>query len=92
MALVSDEPGIAERIAYVFELAWNAGADTDWFRFDDAVPDVPDLRTYIGRLAEAGQAAEALELIDRAPDPRWEPLRLYLQGLCDGAASAKIVA
>lgn len=74
---------ICERIRFLFDQARESGADTDsWLAGPDVVDDICSA-------AWEGCYRVALEIVERAPDPRWERLRWYLHGLGDAAAQAR---
>lgn len=71
----------AARVRRLFDAAHRAGASTDWYgakgTADDAVLDATE------------SPGAFLAVLDGAHDPRWEPLRCYLQGYLDGEARAR---
>lgn len=74
---------IEERVRYLFEAAIDAGADTDaWSRGPEHVETMLYLITK-WRDGGAGAPQRALDSLDAAHDPVWEPLRWYLRGLVD---------
>lgn len=68
-----------ERIETLFREINRVGADTDWISYN-----VDDIALGFATAACAFGYEHALDAMYRASDPRWEPLRLYLQGLVDG--------
>lgn len=63
---------IYDYAVHLFERAQEDGADTDWC--EASIPELLGQRNY----------AYALDEVEHATDPRYEPLRAFLRGIVMG--------